>query len=175
MHDLAPTPLICQRLSAMVRIGITGHRGLPQPTADLVDAALRAEIAKYPADDLVGVSCIADGADSLFAQAILDHGGQLEVIVPASEYRADLPADHHPSYDRLLAAATAVHCLPNRESTSEAHMAASERMLDIVDHLIAVWDSQPARGHGGTADVVNQAVRRDVKITVVWPERATRD
>src|SRR5262249_46336344 len=147
----------------------------PPATVGVVDAALRAEIAKYPADELVGVSCIADGADSLFAQAILDHGGQLEVIVPADEYRAGLPACHYPTYDRLLAAAGAVDRLPCHESTSEAHMAASEHMLDHIDQLIAVWDGQPARGYGGTADVVNQALRSDVDVIVVWPEGGARD
>jgi hypothetical protein len=159
----------------MTRIGITGHRGLPPSTVELVDGALRVEIAKYPADDLVGVSCIADGADALFAQAILDHGGQLEVIVPADEYRAGLPTDHHPTYDHLFAAATTVHRLPYRESTSEAHMVASEHMLDHIDHLIAVWDGQPARGHGGTADVVNTARRCGLSVTIVWPDAARRD
>lgn len=61
------------------------------------------------------------------------------------------------------------------ESDSHAHMAASRRMLDETDHLIAVWDGKPARGYGGTADVVAAARERGVPITVVWPEGATRD
>lgn len=159
----------------MARLGISGHRGLPPPTVELVDAALRAELANHGPDELVGVSCIADGADSLFARAVLDRGGQLEVIVPADHYRDGLPTDHHLVYDRLLAAATAVHRLPFHESTSDAHMAASKRMLELVDHLMTVWDGQPARGYGGTADVVNEARRRAIPVTVVWPEGAVRD
>jgi hypothetical protein len=159
----------------MARIGISGHRGLPPPTVALVDAALRAELAGHHPDELIGVSCIADGADSLFAQAVLDRGGQLEVIIPAEQYRAGLPESHHPTYDRLLAAATTVHRMPHTESTSTAHMAASERMLDIVDQLMAIWDGQAARGHGGTADVVNEAQHRHTPVTVIWPNGATRD
>ena len=49
--------------------------------AELIDAALRAEIGNRADTDLVGLSCLADGADTLFAQAILDHGGALHVIV----------------------------------------------------------------------------------------------
>jgi hypothetical protein len=158
-----------------MRIGISGHRGLPESTVRLVDAALRAEITKHHPDKLVGVSCIANGADSLFAQAVLDHGAQLEVIVPADHYRAGLPTDHHPTYDHLLAAATKVHRLPYKQSTSEAHMAASRHMLDMIDQLIAVWDGQPARGHGGTADVVNEAHRHQLPVTIIWPSGASRD
>lgn len=159
----------------MVRVGITGHRSLPPHTVDLVDAALRAGLVKHPPAELVGVSCIADGADSLFAQAVLDHGGCIEVIVPADLYRAGLPTGHHPTYDRLFAAASAVHRLPFHESTSDVHMVASKRMLEMVDQLVAVWDGLPARSYGGTADVVHEAQARAIPVTIIWPEGAVRD
>jgi hypothetical protein len=160
----------------MSRIGITGHRGLPTETASIIDKAIRKAIDEHLADGhLVGVSSLADGADAIFARAVLDRGGELEVIVPAEEYRAGLPADHHKTYDELFEAATKVERLPFVESTSDAHMAASERMLDMVDELFAVWDGLPARGHGGTADVVNEARRRLIPITILWPEGASRD
>jgi hypothetical protein len=43
-----------------------------------------------------GVSMLADGPDSIFAEEILDHGGQLEVVVPAERYREGLPAAEPP-------------------------------------------------------------------------------
>lgn len=61
-----------------------------------------------------------------FARAVLDLGGQTEAVVPAALYRAGLPADAHAEYDRLLARAVKVHRLPFTQSTSEAHMAASD-------------------------------------------------
>lgn len=159
----------------MPRIAISGHRGLPEPTTTIVDAALRGRLAKHSPDELVGLSCIADGADTLFANAVLDCGGRLEVIVPADGYRSALPAEHHPTYDRLLAAASTVRKLPYHESTSESHMAASELMLEHADELYAVWDGRRARGYGGTADVVAAAHRRGLPVTVIWPDGATRD
>ena len=159
----------------MPRIAITGHRGLPEPTTTMVDTELRDRVAMHDPAELIGLSCIADGPDALFAQAVLDHGGRLEVFVPAHEYRAGLPTDHHPLYDRLLAAASAVHRLPHQESTSESHMAASELMLEHADELYAVWDGLPARGYGGTADVVTAAHRLGRPVTVIWPDGATRD
>lgn len=158
-----------------VRLGITGHRGLPAKTERLVDAELRAITTRYSGRGLVGYSCLADGADSLFAQAVLDAGGRLVVVVPATRYRDGLPVEHHPTYDRLIAEATEVVRLDRTASDPEAHMAASEYLIDQVDELIAVWDGQPARGFGGTADVVAVARKRNLPVTVVWPAGATRD
>ncbi|MFB9430363.1 hypothetical protein ACFFR8_13355, partial [Streptoalloteichus tenebrarius] len=90
-------------------------------------------------------------------------------------YRDDLPESHHATYDDLLARASKVVRLEHVDSTAEAHMKASLRMLDIADHLIAVWDGLPARGYGGTADVVQAAQERGLPVTVVWPPGAHRD
>jgi hypothetical protein len=159
----------------VTRLAITGHRDLPEETARLVDAALRAEIAKRNDGNLVGISCLADGADTLFAQAILDAGGTLIVVIPAKKYRKGLPKDHHPVYDRLLAQASNVIALNRIESGPDAHMEASVRLLAEADELIAIWDGQPARGYGGTADVVKAATQRRLPVTVAWPRGARRE
>ena len=107
----------------------------------------------------VGFAGIRYGCRSyqILARAVIDLGGSLEVIVPASEYRDGLPADAQPEHDSLLATATNVRRLPYTESSSESHMAASTLMIDTADEVYAVWDGQPARGCGGTADVVAYA------------------
>jgi hypothetical protein len=160
----------------MTRLAVTGHRGLSEKTTALVDAALRSEIGeRAKAGDLVGLSCLADGADALFAKAILDYGGVLHIVVPARKYRDELPKDHHATYDALMAEAAEVVRLDHVESDSGAHMDASLRMLTDTDELLAVWDGQPARAPGGTADVVDAAHSQGVPVTVIWPAGATRD
>jgi hypothetical protein len=158
-----------------MRLGITGHRGLSPE----VEAQVRSELAKLVdachGEDLVGISCIADGPDAWFAQAVLAHGGRLEVVIPATEYRDSLPDWHHGVYDELMARAVDVHHTGMRESTSQAHQAGSEIVVGLADKLIAVWDSQPARGYGGTADVVAYARRVGVPVQIVWPEGTSRD
>jgi hypothetical protein len=158
-----------------MRIAITGHRGLPAATERLVDQAIREQLAAYPGSDLVGVTNLADGADQLFAQAVLDAGGQLDVIVPAAKYRDGLPKEAHATYDALLSQATRVHRVDRTESDEDAHMEASRVMLDRADRLFAVWDGKPARGYGGTADVVAEAKARGIPVRVIWPEGASRD
>lgn len=159
----------------MSRLAITGHRGLPEQTMRLVNEALREELADYSPNGLIGLSCLADGADTLFARAVLDRGGKLVAIIPAAKYREGLPEEHHTTYDALFAQASEVIELPHVESDSQAHMDGSLRMLEEADALLAVWDGKPARGYGGTADIVEAARERGVPLTVLWPEGATRD
>ena len=125
----------------MYRIAISGHRGLPGPTERLVDQALRAALAgRTPG--VTGLSCLADGADQIFARAVTGHGGTLEVVVPAAGYRAGLLEDSHPGYDALLARAV-VRRLPFTASTPESHMAASRRMVDEADELTRCGTASP--------------------------------
>jgi hypothetical protein len=158
-----------------MRVGITGHRGLPERPAELVRAAISEIVGQYDPSELVGLSCVADGPDTWFAQEVLGRGGRLEVVVPAREYRASLPEWHHETYDDLLRHASEVYETGLRESNSHAHMAGSEILVGLADELVAVWDGRPARGHGGTADVVRYAESSGVPVRVVWPEGARRD
>lgn len=158
----------------MTRIAVSGHRQLSPDVEALVDHAVRAELATEDPATLVGITCLADGGDQIFARAVLDAGGRIEVIIPARGYRDGLPTEAHPCYDALLARAAAVTALDHQDSTSTAHMDASIAMLDTADRLIAVWDGQPARGPGGTADVVTHARAHDIPVTVIWPDGASR-
>jgi hypothetical protein len=158
----------------VTRIAISGHRGFTPEVARLIDRAIRAELQAYRDSELVGLTCLADGADQLFARAVLDAGGRLEAFIPAAQYRDGLPDDAKPLYDELLHQAATVHQLDHDESTSQSHMDASIAMLDRADRLFAVWDGQPARGFGGTADVAEYARQSGVPVTIIWPDGAWR-
>jgi hypothetical protein len=156
------------------RIAISGHRGLAGETSVLVEKAIRAALDEAgPA--VTGISCLADGADQIFARAVTDLGGDLEAIIPAGQYRDSLPTDSRSEYDRLLAMAANACCLLFATPTPASFMAAGELMVDTADVLYAVWDGRPARGHGGTADVVAYAYARGTPVTIIWPAGAQRD
>lgn len=157
-----------------MRIGITGHRGLSDEVSAAVRRLLEAAVREQTAEDLTAVSCIADGPDAWFAELVLAHGGRLEVVVPAAEYRESLPEAHWPLYDELMSRASEVHETGMTASDSAAHMAGSEIVVGLADQLFAVWDGKPARGFGGTADVVACAERSGVPVRIVWPEGASR-
>ncbi|MGH8903920.1 MAG: hypothetical protein ACRDYA_20145 [Egibacteraceae bacterium] len=160
----------------MSRIGITGHSNLPSTTDALVDKALRGALTRFASDQpLVGVTCLAEGADQIFARAVLDLGGRLEVILPASDYREEkVKPENLAIFDELLGQATDVRYMPFDQSGSEAYMAASTSLIAACDRLFAVWDGRPSEGFGGTADVVAYARKQGVPVEIVWPEGATR-
>lgn len=157
-----------------MRIGITGHMDLTSTAAQLVRAELQAELDAHPPGDLIGVSCLAQGADSLFAQAVLDAGGQLEVLLPAPDYRStQVGSDQLAIFDSLVAQACGVKYIAESSSTG-AYVRANAAMIERVDMMIAVWDGKSAFKIGGTADAVAAAQRAGVPVTVVWPDGAQR-
>jgi hypothetical protein len=158
------------------RIGITGHSNLTAETVPLVADGIRDTLSGAFEGELVGVTCLARGADQVFARAVLDLGGSVEVVLPAADYRdRKVGPDNAADFDELAGKAAAVHTMPFAESDPDAYMAASERVLDDVDAIVAVWDGGPSGGHGGTADVVDAARERGIPVTVVWPDGAERE
>jgi predicted Rossmann fold nucleotide-binding protein DprA/Smf involved in DNA uptake len=156
----------------MVRIGVTGHMDITDDSARLIYEEIAQLIAEY--DTVTGVSCIARGADSVFAQAILDAGGRLEVVVPSRNYRAKkVKPDHAELFDDLVERAALVEVMPFEDAGPEAYEAANEIVAGSVDRLVAVWDGQPGK-RGGTGTVVELARAKGVPVDVVWPSGAQR-
>jgi hypothetical protein len=117
----------------MTRIAVSGHRGLSPGVSALIDKAVRAELAPVDADSrLVGLTCLADGADQIFARAVLDLGGQIEVFVPAATYRDGQPASARPTFDELLRRAATVHRLDHHDSTSESKLLRKSSLAELV-------------------------------------------
>jgi hypothetical protein len=156
-------------------VGMTGHQGLPPSTSELVAEALRSKLTVY-APNLVGVTMLGPGADQLFARIVLELGGSVYVVVPAARYRDGFEEQSdREGYDELYARRSYFERLEHTESTERAHMDGGKVVVDRAHVLVAVWDGKPARGLGGTADVVAYARERGVPVEVIWPEGARRD
>lgn len=160
----------------MTTIAVTGHMDLTEDTVPLVRTELDTLLAGYDAEQLTGLSCIAKGADSLFAEAVLAAGGRLVVVVPSEDYRqAKVKPEHAPTFDRLCAAAYEVLVMPHETANRQAYEAANAVLLERADRMVAVWDGRPPSGKGGgTADVVTEARSAGLPVDVVWPEGAER-
>ena len=68
----------------MTRVGITGHRDLPEPTCKLVSAAIATHLGRF--DSIDGISSLAEGADQIFAEQVLKAAGALTAVVPSAHY-----------------------------------------------------------------------------------------
>lgn len=160
----------------MPRIGITGHMNLSPDTASLVTDALHGVLEDYNGGELVGISCLAQGSDQIFARVVLERGGAVEVVLPAADYRErKIKPGNLAEFNDLISRARTVRTLPFEKSDRDAYMAASEEVFGSVDYLIAVWDGNPSGGYSGTVDVVAAARERGIPVTVVWPDGARRD
>lgn len=157
-----------------VRVGVTGHRTVPG--YDAVVRAIDTVIAGVPTPARL-VTSLAEGADRLVAHAARAHGWTLDVILPleADDYRADFTAPGSVAeFGTLLDAATTVTVVAPA-TRPEAYLAAGLAMLDRSQALIAVWDGDPARGVGGTADIVAEARRRAMPVAWIHVDRAAAD
>ncbi len=160
----------------MTVLAVTGHMDLTVDSVSLVREALREVVARYRGPELVGVSCLAAGSDTLFAEEVLAVGGELVAVIPSRDYRAEkVKPDHAPAFDRLVRDAAEVVTAPFTTAGREAYEAANRVLLERADRLVAVWNGQPPGGKGGgTADVVLQARAAGIPVDVVWPPGAER-
>ena len=159
----------------MPRIAITGHMNLTVDSVPLVRKAITDALTPYTSDELTGISCIARGADSIFAQAVLDVGGKLEVVLPAADYRErKVKPDHAPQFDELMRRATTVRVMPYEKANRVVYEATNEVLVSTCDRLFAIWDGQSGADKGSTASVVEYARSCGVPVDVIWPEGASR-
>jgi hypothetical protein len=143
-----------------------------EPVYRMLERALR----QHAGPDLHGVTCLARGADRVFARAVRALGGTFEVVLPALDYR-DRVVDpvERAEFDELLGQASQVSCMRFAHSGRDAYVAANEELLRRSDVLFAVWDGQPSRVRGDTADVVRTARRLLMPVSVLWPRGARRE
>lgn len=166
-----------------IRIGIIGHRELSDPDAVVASAKgvlalMRKDIASLVNTDVAYtvVSSLAEGADRLVAAAALEEfqpeAATLESVLPvaASEYVGDFDsADSQDAFAKLLSEANHVTVVSDTESRDAAYELAGRHVVDTCDVLVAAWDGQPARGRGGTGEIVGYARRQGVPVCVAWP------
>ncbi|REE60553.1 hypothetical protein BX257_3091 [Streptomyces sp. 3212.3] len=161
-----PSPRSSTR-TRVTRIGVTGHRSIPAAVLPSVLSGMRRQLSAE--GRLEALSSLAAGADQLFADIALANGVPVTAVIPGMDYEAHLgDAEVQVSYRRLLECCAARVDLPRESTHEEAYYAAGRWIVDHADLLIAVWDGCPARGLGGTADVVAYARRAGVPVTVLW-------
>ena len=142
-------------------VGFTGHRQLsdPQATGRAIADALESLRSEAPGD-WIGLSSVATGSDQVFVAQVLERGLSWEAILPLprAEFRADFAPAEWSEVERLLAHAGHVRVINENGSREDGYLDCGMETVNGADVLIALWDGQPARGRGGTADVVEYAI-----------------
>jgi len=151
-------------------VGVSGHRDLH--AADL--APLRAAVGDFvqqlkrrlPDTSLRFIIGMAEGADLLVAQTVLDLDVSVEAVLPMplAAYAEDFDAAHLAALKALLAR-PGVRCVelspPAEPGGTVAGMARDALYSNLTETLIrrsclllAIWDGRPSPLPGGTADTV---------------------
>jgi hypothetical protein len=116
----------------------------------------------------VVLSPLAEGADRLVAEVVLEHpGAGLSAVLPLpqDDYEQDFGTPESvQDFRRLLARASEVVVLPPVAERNEAYANVGEYVLNHCEVLVAIWDGQPAQGRGGTAEVVQEALARGLPV-----------
>ena len=141
----------------MRRLGIVGHRTLDSEAAAFIaaESAALLEDQSSTSGDVVAISALAEGADTLFAEAALELGVPLEIVRPFDRYLDDfVTTSSRRRYRRLVEAAHRETRLPFSVSSVVAYEAAMRWIARACDVLVAAWDGSPPRGRGGTAEAI---------------------
>jgi hypothetical protein len=152
----------------MTRVGITGHQNLGGDSRQQhVKQALQHVVSKFPIP-LVAVTSLAAGADQVFTRVMLNYGAEIDAVIPFEGYeRVFATKSSRDEYVSLLALASTVTVLPRVGSDEECFFEAGKTVVSRSDVLVAIWNGKPARGLGGTADIVKFA--RDTKhLDIKW-------
>lgn len=175
-----------------LRFGVTGHRP-PRLALDHHEVARKActELFRDAAIALADihkrfpdvfseeeptlrlVTALASGADTVAAEAAYAEGIALSACLPfpADTYSKDFSESEWRDAQALAQAADGTLALNDFAASDEAAYEAVGRLvLAQSDILIAIWDGEPARGRGGTTEVVAEAVSRHIPVIHINPD-----
>lgn len=152
-----------------MKIAFSGHQHRPGIRWAWVSATIQNQLIKLDIP-LVGFCCLAGGSDQLFAKELLAIGGSLTAVIPRDDYSASFSNDSdRTQYESLRRLAHNVVELHLATEVEESFFQASRFAVDQSSVLFAVWDEKPAKGRGGTADVVHYAIEKGREVLIMNP------
>jgi hypothetical protein len=152
-------------------IGAIGHRDI-RPADGKLAAAVRNECRKlkkqFSSSPFAVLSALAEGADRLIARTAMEEL-QADLIavlpMPAEDYECDFETeDSRTEFRAFLDRAACTRAVPlpegdawkvKGEPRNEQYARAGSIIVDHAHVLFSIWDGEPIRGTGGTADQVS--------------------
>lgn len=150
-------------------MGVTGHRNIDaaiiSPRIGEAIELVRKELPEGAGLEVL--TSLAEGADLLALELAANAGLRTHVLLPLpwAEFSKDLGAART-SAERAMARASSCRVAPGNGERPECYADANTELLLLADIIIAVWDGEPARGVGGTEEVVTQA--RASGLPLMW-------
>ncbi len=151
MHAIESTvtlPVVCT-------VGFTGHRKLPdESTSRRLISQVLGEM-KSSHEVLCGVASVAVGGDLLFAESCVALEIPLRVLLPlpVDDFRNDFDESSWDRAEAILGKALSVEVTGDGGLREERYYECGLETVQQSRMLIALWDGEPARGLGGTAQI----------------------
>jgi hypothetical protein len=156
-----------------MKVGFTGHQEIGPPlTVNWLSSVMLDAVRDYGVT--LGVTCLAAGADQLYAGLLCKQDIPYIAVVPSKDYEDTFSnKEHLENYKELLSHAQEVIKLRFPKPSELAFFEAGKEVVNCSEMIFAVWNGKPARGLGGTGDIVEYALsnnRRIVHFNVVTRE-----
>jgi hypothetical protein len=157
---------------AEVKIAVCGHRNLSNPRqlqAGILTAAER--IQRVLPDQQYHIwSCLAEGADRLITRILVKTlAAELTIVLPLPEpqYLKDFQTNESIQEFNDLKQLAGKIIEPDHELLRpHAYQAANLTLIKNCALLVAIWDGKPAKGPGGTGEMVEMS--RQAGIPLLW-------
>jgi hypothetical protein len=141
-------------------VGFSGHRQIRDPAAFARVLAEQLEALRREAPhEWIALSSVAEGSDQIFAVQARALGLAWHAVLPlpAAEFAKDFAAPEWAEVEALLRRAEHVRVIAENGTREDAYLDCGMETVNGADVLVALWDGEPARGKGGTAEVVAYA------------------
>ncbi len=155
---------------------VTGHRDIDKSAIKPIKYRLRSIFKRYMGfkspKEFILISPLAEGADMLVAEVVKEFDIKLWVIIPFKErcYLRTFQSRHSQKlYKKLKKYAfrfDVLNCDPYKK-TNRCYRLLGERIVDMSDILIALWDGIDNGKEGGTSQTIFYARRKKRKVIVI--------
>ena len=152
-----------------MKVGMTGHQQLGgNETIAWLSHTLETCIAQYHIEQ--GITSLAIGADQLYAEALQRNRIPYLAIIPSADYTTTFQNDHDlERYQKYLQNALEIIHLPFEKGSEQAYYEAGKQVVDLSDLMLTIWNGLPAKGLGGTGDIVQYALSLKKPIIHIHP------
>lgn len=155
-------------------VGFSGHRQVADAAA--IGRVIRAELEALRRDaseEWIALSSVAQGGDQIFVEQARAIGLSWHAVLPLppAEFAKDFAPAEWAAVEALVGRAEHVRVIAENGTREDAYLDCGMETVNGADVLVVVWNGEPARGKGGTADVV--AYARSLGKPVVVIDAAT--
>ena len=151
-------------------VGFSGHRQLADPVAAarVIRGALE-QLRQESRGEWITLSSVAAGSDQVFVAQSRALGFSWHAILPLprAEFARDFSPEEWSGVEAILNQAEHVRVITENGTREDAYLDCGMETVNGADVLLAVWDGQPARGKGGTADVVEYAKSIGIPVLII--------